>query len=76
MSLLLSREAEKAGRPCRTEWLLGPKGFPLAKPHPKAQEVHSVAPSQGKNIPQDSDRLGDGSHHEDGGGEGNTRGRK
>ena len=56
MSLLLSRERERASRLYRIGWLSGPKGFPLAKPHPKAQEVQSLAPSQGESIPQDSDR--------------------
>ena len=28
----------------------------MAKPHPKAQEVQSLAPSQGESIPPDSDR--------------------
>ena len=60
-------------------WHSHPKGFPSAKPHPKAQEVHSLAPSQNESISQDSDRLGGWwwcSHREDGGGEGNAQGRK
>lgn len=61
MSLLLSREGEKeresASRLCRIGWLSCPKGFPLAKPHPKAQEVQSLARRQGESIPQDSDGL-------------------
>lgn len=53
------RDTERAreSRLCRIGWLSCPKGFPLAKPHPKAQEVQSLAPSQGESIPQDSDKL-------------------
>ena len=34
------------------------RASPPPSPTPKAQEVHSLAPSQGESIPQDSDRLG------------------
>ena len=63
MSLLLSRERERErdrdrererereSRLYRIGWLSSPKGFPSAKPHPKAQEVQSLAPSQGESIP-------------------------
>lgn len=91
MNLLLSRErksetesvrdqARTSEKLCSTGWLSCPKGFPSAKPHPKAQEVHRLALSQGESIPRDSDRLGgDGAGvptMRDGGGEGNVQERK
>lgn len=54
----LAQERTLLSKLWRTGWLSSPKGFPSAKPHPKAQEVHNLAPSQGESIPQDSDRRG------------------
>lgn len=62
--------AQKKGRLHRTGWFSGPKGFSLAKFHPKAQEVHSLIPRQADTIPWDSHRPGNDCHPAVGGGKG------